>query len=203
MIDPEILDWSKGDGLIPAVVQDAETGQVLMLAYMNRESLEYTLSSGKVTFWSRTRQKLWTKGETSGNHLIFEKARIDCDNDTILITARPLGPVCHRGTMTCFENRRHFHGLAFLNHLEKIIRSRQLESPQGSYTASLFQKGISEISRKVGEEAIEVLVSAHQEAQRTVEESADLIYHLLVFLRARDLSLGDVIAELENRHSDG
>jgi phosphoribosyl-ATP pyrophosphohydrolase/phosphoribosyl-AMP cyclohydrolase len=199
-IDPESLDWLKGDGLIPAVVQDSTTGQVLMLAYMNREAFEHTLASGKVTFWSRSRQQLWTKGETSGNHLIFEGASIDCDNDTILITARPLGPVCHRGTVTCFEDTRHFSGLAFLNHLEDLIRQRQVERPEGSYTTSLFHKGTPEISKKVGEEAIEVVISAQQEPRRTVEEVADLVYHLLVFLTARDVSLGDVVAELESRH---
>ena len=200
-IDPESLDWSKGEGLIPAVVQDSTTGQVLMLAYMNREAFEHTLSSGKVTFWSRSRQTLWTKGETSGNHLLFENAKIDCDNDTILISAHPLGPVCHRGTVTCFEDTRHFRGLAFLNHLENVIRQRQADSPEGSYTASLFHKGTAEISKKVGEEAVEVVVSAQQEPQRTVEEVADLVYHLLVFLTARDVGLGEVIAELESRHA--
>jgi len=200
-IDPESLDWLKGEGLIPAVVQDSTTGQVLMLAYMNRDAFEHTLSSGKVTFWSRSRQKLWTKGETSGNHLIFEKASIDCDNDTILIIARPLGPICHRGTITCFENERRFRGLAFLKHLEEVIRKRLVELPEDSYTASLFRKGLHEISKKVGEESIEVIISAQQEPQRTAEEVADLLYHLLVFLAARDVNLDAVIAELESRHA--
>lgn len=199
-IDSASLDWEKGDGLIPAIVQDSTTGQVLMLAYMNQESFEHTLATGKVTFWSRSRQKLWTKGETSGNHLILQGAKIDCDNDTFLISARPLGPVCHRGTITCFEEGRRFIGLAFLNNLEDLIRRRQKELPEDSYTTTLFNKGMAEISKKVGEEAVEVVVSAQQEPHRTVEEVADLMYHLLVFLAVRDVSLDDIIAELERRH---
>jgi phosphoribosyl-ATP pyrophosphohydrolase/phosphoribosyl-AMP cyclohydrolase len=199
-IDSASLDWDKGEGLIPAIVQDSATGQVLMLAYMNEESFKYTVVSGKVTFWSRSRQKLWTKGETSGNHLIFEGARIDCDFDTFLITARPLGPVCHRGTITCFEENIRYSGLSFLNHLEDLIRQRRTELPEGSYTTALFSKGMVEIAKKVGEEAVEVAISAQQEPSRTIEEAADLVYHLLVFLAARDVSLGDVIAELEKRH---
>ena len=139
-VDPENLDWAKGEGLIPTIVQDGTTGQVLMLAYMNQEAFELTISSGKVTFWSRSRQQLWTKGETSGNHLIFEDIRVDCDSDTILVTARPLGPVCHRGTITCFEDEVSFRGLAFLNSLEDLIGQRKKDLPDGSYTASLFQK---------------------------------------------------------------
>jgi len=199
-IDLSTLDWPKGDGLIPAVVQDVTTGQVLMLAYMNREALEHTLSSGRVTFWSRSRQELWTKGETSGNYLIFEEARVDCDRDTLLITAHPLGPVCHRGTATCFEDDRHFRGLAFLKHLEDVIRQRQAEPREGSYTAELLRSGMPEIAKKVGEEAVEVVVSAQQEPQRTIEEVGDLFYHLLVLLAARDLKLTEVMAELESRH---
>jgi phosphoribosyl-ATP pyrophosphohydrolase/phosphoribosyl-AMP cyclohydrolase len=199
-IDTGSLNWLKGEGLIPAVVQDSKSGQVLMLAYMNQEALDRTLSSGKVTFWSRSRQKLWTKGETSGNHLIFEGAQVDCDNDTILVSARPLGPVCHRGTITCFEDTLHFRGLAFLNHLEALILERRKQQPEDSYTSSLFRKGMEEISKKLGEEAIEVILSAQQESQRTVEETADLLYHLLVFLAARDVSLEQVMEELEQRH---
>jgi len=203
MIDSANLDWEKGGGLIPAIVQDSKTGQVLMLAYMNQASFERTLASGKVTFWSRSRRELWTKGETSGNHLIFEEARIDCDGDTFLIKARPLGPVCHRGTITCFEEGRRFSGLAFLSHLEELIQQRKTELPEGSYTTALFEKGMGQISKKVGEEAVEVVVSAQQDPSRTVEEVADLVYHLLVFLAARDVTLTDVVEELEKRHGVG
>jgi phosphoribosyl-ATP pyrophosphohydrolase/phosphoribosyl-AMP cyclohydrolase len=199
-LDTSSLDWDKGDGLIPAIVQDSTTGQVLMLAYMNQESFEHTLASGKVTFWSRSRKKLWTKGETSGNHLIFEEAKIDCDHDTFLISARPLGPACHRGTITCFEDSARYEGLAFLSYLEGLIGKRKVELPENSYTTSLFRKGVAEISKKVGEEAVEVVVSAQQAPERTVEEVADLFYHLLVMLTAREVTLREVIAELEKRH---
>jgi phosphoribosyl-ATP pyrophosphohydrolase/phosphoribosyl-AMP cyclohydrolase len=199
-IDIDQLDWAKGGGLIPAVVQDSETGQVLMLAYMSREAFEHTLSSGKVTFWSRSRQQLWTKGETSGNFLVFKKAQVDCDLDTILVSARPLGPVCHTGTATCFEDSIRFPGLVFLKQLEEIIQRRQVELPEDSYTTSLFKKGMEEIAKKVGEEAVEVVVSAQQDSQRTVEEVADLCYHLMVLLTARGLALVDVLEELERRH---
>lgn len=199
-IDLKDIDWAKGGGLIPAVVQDSRTGQVLMLAYMNQEAFELTLSSGKVTFWSRSRNKLWTKGETSGNHLIFVEARVDCDKDTILVSAQPLGPVCHRGTVTCFEDSIQFQGLAFLKYLEAVVRKRQAERPEGSYTTSLLEKGILEISKKFGEEALEVVISAQQDSHRTVEEVADLFYHLLVFLSARGLGLDEITEELEKRH---
>ena len=200
-IDSKSLDWKKGEGLIPAIVQDGTTGQVLMLAYMNQEAFEKTVSSGKVTFWSRSRRQLWTKGETSGNHLIFQDFRVDCDRDTILVTAQPLGPVCHRGTITCFEDEVRVRGLAFLSKLEDLVRQRKQDLPEGSYTSKLFQEGLQEISKKVGEEAVEVVVSAQQETERTVEEVADLLYHLLVLLTAREISLSDVIAELERRHA--
>ena len=199
-VDPEALDWKKGDGLIPAIVQDATTGQVLMLGYMNRESLDHTVASGKVTFWSRSREELWTKGETSGNTLVFREALTDCDQDALLIRAKPMGPVCHTGSLTCFEDKRYFGGLAFLSYLEELIHARVRELPKGSYTSELVRKGTQQILKKVGEEAIEVLVSAQEEPQRTVEEIADLVYHLLVLTAVRKISLEDVVGELAGRH---
>lgn len=197
------LDWEKGGGLIPAVVQDVETGRVLMLAYMNKQALEQTLSSGEVTFWSRSRESLWTKGETSGNRLILDAICPDCDGDTLLVTARPLGPACHRGTISCFgETSAGASQLEFLGELQRLIQKRKEELPEGSYTTHLFNRGLEEISKKVGEEGVEVALSAFQSTQRSLEESADLIYHLLVLLIARRLSLQEVVAELENRHSE-
>jgi len=200
-IDLEDLDWDKSDGLIPAIIQDSSTGSVLMLGYMNRASLEETLESGKVTFFSRSRKQLWTKGETSGNYLLFRGIQIDCDADTLLIKAEPCGPTCHRGTATCFQDRLEFKGIAFLNHLENLIRSRKVEMPEGSYTTRLFDQGLARISQKVGEEGVEVAISAFQDRGQTVQEAADLLYHLLVLLAARELSLAEVVTELTRRHA--
>lgn len=200
MIDPETLDWEKSDGLLPAIVQDASSGAVLMLGYMNREALEASLETGRVTFFSRSRRKLWTKGETSGHVLHLVDALADCDRDTILVRAKPHGPTCHRGTRSCFADDSDFAPLEILGHLEKVIRSRQQELPAGSYTTSLFEAGTARIAQKVGEEAVELLISAMQERQRTIEESADLLYHMLVFLADRDVALEDVMGELQNRH---
>ncbi|HLV00184.1 MAG TPA: bifunctional phosphoribosyl-AMP cyclohydrolase/phosphoribosyl-ATP diphosphatase HisIE [Acidobacteriota bacterium] len=197
----EQLDWEKGNGLLPAIVQDVETGRVLMLGYMNRQALEHTLNSGEVTFWSRSREALWTKGETSGNKLTLEGVYPDCDNDTLLVVVRPLGPTCHRGTLSCFsETSKGLSRLEFLGELQQLIRKRRAELPEGSYTTRLFHAGVEEIAKKVGEEGVEVALSAFQSPQRSLEESADLIYHLLVLLVARDLTFQDVIAELESRH---
>ncbi len=202
-VDIEALDWDKSGGLLPAVIQDIATGSVLMVGYMNREALKETLDAGKVTFFSRSRNQLWTKGETSGNYLIFKGVQTDCDVDALLIQAEPVGPTCHRGTVTCFQDEAEFRGITFLNHLESIIMSRKQEMPEGSYTTHLFNEGLPQISKKLGEEAIEVVVSALQERQQTLEETADLLYHLLVFLVERKVSLGEVVDELERRHGGG
>ena len=194
------LNFEKGNGLLPAIVQDANTGKVLMLGYMNEESLRHTRETGLVSFFSRSRQKLWTKGETSGNFLHVKEILSDCDGDTLLIKATPDGPVCHTGKDTCFfeENKPSFD---FLNRLEAIIDSRKKEMPEGSYTTHLFKKGLKKIAQKVGEEATEVVIDAvTNNKKRLLEESADLMYHLLVLLKAHDLSLQDVVAVLEKRH---
>jgi phosphoribosyl-ATP pyrophosphohydrolase/phosphoribosyl-AMP cyclohydrolase len=199
-MDIKQVDWNKLKGLIPAIVQDGATGRVLMLGFMNEEALEKTLETRRVTFWSRSRKCLWTKGETSGNYLELEEIRQDCDNDTLLVVAKPQGPCCHRGTLSCFAGDDEFSGLEFLGYLERLIAKRRKEMPEGSYTTRLFTKGLPEIAKKVGEEAVEVVLSASQEKLRSIEESADLLYHLLVFLNQREVTLGDVMEELRSRH---
>jgi phosphoribosyl-ATP pyrophosphohydrolase/phosphoribosyl-AMP cyclohydrolase len=198
-MDIKQVDWNKLKGLIPAIVQDGSTGRVLMLGFMNEEALEKTLETRRVTFWSRSRKCLWTKGETSGNYLELEEIRQDCDNDTLLVVAKPQGPCCHRGTLSCFAGDDEFSGPEFLGYLERLIAKRRKEMPEGSYTTRLFAKGLPEIAKKVGEEAVEVVLSASQEKLRSIEESADLLYHLLVFLNQREVTLGDVMEELRSR----
>ena len=186
------------NGLLPAIIQDYKTLDVLMLGYMNAESIKRTKETGYVTFYSRSQQKLWTKGETSGNKLILKNIFIDCDNDTILIFADPMGPTCHKGPVTCF-NDKNISNINFLSKLEKIIDKKILDEETGSYTNELFQKGIKEIAKKVTEEAGEVSISAVTNDGRIVDESADLLFHLLVLLRNQSLSIIDVINELEKR----
>jgi len=198
------LDFSKGDGLLPAVVQHADTGAVLMVGYMNREALRETLSRRHVVFFSRSKQRLWEKGETSGHFLELDQVRTDCDRDALLVTARPLGPVCHEGTATCFGDTSitKAERLAFLGTLERGIEGRIAASPQGSYTARLFAEGPKRIAQKVGEEGLEVALAAAVETDdKVVAESADLIFHLLVLLRSRGLSFQSVVTELQSRHA--
>jgi phosphoribosyl-ATP pyrophosphohydrolase/phosphoribosyl-AMP cyclohydrolase len=190
------VDFSKG--LVPAVIQHADTGAVLMLGFMNEEAFQETLARKRVVFFSRTRQTLWEKGETSGNTLDFVSARVDCDQDTILIAARPRGPVCHTGTVTCFGNEP----ATFLGQLEAVIEQRISERPEGSYTARLFAQGPKRIAQKVGEEGLEVALAAAAETDdKVVSESADLLFHLLVLLRSRGIAFEKVVAELAARHS--
>lgn len=186
------------NGLLPAIIQDYKTLDVLMLGYMNAESIKRTKETGYVTFYSRSQQKLWMKGETSGNKLILKNIFIDCDNDTILVFADPMGPTCHKGPVTCF-NDKNISNINFLSKLEKIIDKKVLDEETGSYTNELFQKGIKEIAKKVTEEAGEVSISAVTNDGRIVDESADLLFHLLVLLRNQSLSIIDVINELEKR----
>ena len=186
------------NGLLPAIIQDYKTLDVLMLGYMNAESIKRTKETGYVTFYSRSQQKLWTKGETSGNKLILKNIFIDCDNDTILVFADPMGPTCHKGPVTCF-NDKNISNINFLSKLEKIIDKKVLDGESGSYTSELFQKGIKEIAKKVTEEAGEVSISAVTNDGRIIDESADLLFHLLVLLRNQSLSIIDVINELEKR----
>ncbi len=194
------LDFDKQDGLLPAVVQDARTRQVLMLGYMNREALEKTLETKLVTFYSRSRQELWTKGETSGNYLHLTEIKEDCDKDTLLVRALPDGPVCHLGTDTCWGEENRYDPAIFLEELETLLRERKEKRPEGSYTVRLFDAGIRKIAQKVGEEAVETILEAENgTTEDFLYESADLLYHLLTLLVAKDLSLADVVRELERR----
>lgn len=186
------------NGLLPAIIQDYKTLDVLMLGYMNAESIKRTKETGYVTFYSRSQKKLWMKGETSGNKLILKNIFIDCDNDTVLVFADPMGPTCHKGPVTCF-NDKNISNINFLSKLEKIIDKKVLDEETGSYTNELFQKGIKEIAKKVTEEAGEVSISAVTNDGRIIDESADLLFHLLVLLRNQSLSIIDVINELEKR----
>ena len=197
------LDWSKSDGLLPAIVQDARSGQVLMLAYMNREALRMTLADKRVTFFSRSRNRLWTKGETSGHWLNVIDVVTDCDKDSLLVLATPQGPTCHLGTQSCFGDELETDAteLSFLMRLEATIAQRISHRPEGSYTARLWSEGPTRIAQKVGEEGVEVALAAvTQDDERLVGESADLLYHLALLLKSRNLSLTTVVRELEHRH---
>lgn len=202
-IDVLKVDFGKGDGLVPAIVQDADSGAVLMLGYMNREALEETLKRQRAVFYSRSKQRLWEKGETTGHTLDVVDIALDCDADTLLISARPRGPACHNGTLTCFGNepRSAAESLAFLAKLEGVIERRATDKPEASYTARLLEKGVARIAQKVGEEGVELALAGVGETNvKVVEESADLIFHLLVLLRARGIAFSDVVRTLESRH---
>jgi phosphoribosyl-ATP pyrophosphohydrolase/phosphoribosyl-AMP cyclohydrolase len=201
--DINLLEWKKMNGLIPAIVQDAFDGRVLMQAFMNAAALAHSLESGKATFWSRSRQQLWTKGETSGNTLEIVTVHADCDRDCLLVLANPSGPACHRNTDTCFDEETGVSpDLAFIAELERLITRRESERPEGSYTTKLFEAGVKRIAQKVGEEGVETALAATAgDREELSNESADLLYHLLVLLRACDLSLADVVSILKSRHS--
>ena len=194
------LDFEKMGGLIPAIVQDNNTNKVLMLGFMNEEALEQTLSSGKVTFFSRTKNRLWMKGETSGNTLSVVSITPDCDNDTLLIKAIPAGPVCHLGTDTCFGEKNE-EDIMFLKYLQNFIERRRHEMPEGSYTTTLFQKGINRMAQKVGEEAVETVIEATNGTEdRLIYEASDLIYHRIVLLTSKGWRVDDLARELKKRH---
>lgn len=194
------IDFEKGNGLVPAIIQDAATLRVLMLGYMSREAYEKTLTEGKVTFYSRKRKCLWTKGETSGNYLYVKEIKPDCDADSLLILVSPAGPVCHTGADTCFSESNR-EPLAFLLQLQDLIRKRKNEMPEDSYTTRLFREGLSRIAQKVGEEAVELVIEAlHTDDKKFRGEAADLLYHLLVLLVQKDIPLEEIVEELESRH---
>lgn len=196
------LDYDKVGGLIPAIIQDNKTNKVLMLGYMNEEALRTTQESGKVTFYSRTKQRLWTKGEESGNFLNVVSISEDCDKDTLLVKVNPVGPVCHTGDDTCFreENKE---DILFLKYLQEFIQRRHQEMPEGSYTTSLFRSGINRMAQKVGEEALESVIEAcNGTDDRLIYESADMLYHLIVLLTSKGLSLEDLACELKKRHKE-
>jgi len=190
-------DFEKGEGLIPAIVQDAKNKEVLMLGYMNAEAFDKTKSKGLVTFYSRRKERLWTKGETSGNHLKFVSAKLDCDRDTLLVQAIPTGPVCHQGTDTCFGNSK---AKGFIYDLEATIKERKENPQDSSYTTSLFKKGINKIAQKVGEEAVELVIEAKDDNDELFKnEAADLMYHFLILLKAKNFELKDIEEVLKSR----
>lgn len=195
------IDFEKMGGLVPAIIQDATTKNVLMLGFMNEEAYQKTIDTRHVTFWSRTRQTLWTKGETSGHFLNLVSMQIDCDNDTLLVKVNPVGPTCHKGTDTCWGENNDKNPLLFLGELQDFINKRKEEMPEGSYTTSLFTKGVNKIAQKVGEEALETVIEATNGTNdHLVYEASDLLYHLLVLLTEKGLRIEDVASELQQRH---
>ena len=198
------IDFNKCGGLVPAIIQDASTKTVLMLGYMNEEALKKTQDSGLVTFFSRSRQCLWTKGETSGNCLHVVDIKVDCDNDTLLIQAKPDGPTCHTGTDTCWGEENRPNPLLFLSELSDFIEQRHREMPEGSYTTSLFKDGLNRMAQKVGEEALELVIEATNGTNdRLIYEGSDMLYHLIVLLTSNGLRIEDMAAELMERHNPG
>ena len=198
------IDFDKCGGLVPAIIQDATTKMVLMLGYMNEEALQKTQETGLVTFFSRSRQCLWTKGETSGNYLHLVDIKVDCDNDTLLIQAKPDGPTCHKGTDTCWGEENRPNPLLFLSELSDFIEKRHEEMPEGSYTTSLFKDGLNRMAQKVGEEALELVIEATNGTnERLVYEGSDMLYHLIVLLTSKGLRIEDMAKELMERHNPG
>lgn len=198
------IDFEKCGGLVPAIIQDADTKTVLMLGYMNQEAYEKTLSTGLVTFYSRSRQCLWTKGETSNNFLHLVDIKVDCDNDTLLVKVHPDGPTCHKGTDTCWGEENEASPLLFLSELSNFIEKRHQEMPEGSYTTSLFRDGLNRMAQKVGEEALELVIEATNGTnERLVYEGSDMLYHLIVLLTHKGLRIEEMAAELRERHNPG
>ena len=198
------IDFEKCGGLVPAIIQDADTKTVLMLGYMNEEAYEKTLSTGLVTFYSRSRQCLWTKGETSNNFLHLVDIKVDCDNDTLLVKVHPDGPTCHKGTDTCWGEENEASPLLFLSELSNFIEKRHQEMPEGSYTTSLFRDGLNRMAQKVGEEALELVIEATNGTnERLVYEGSDMLYHLIVLPTHKGLRIEDMAAELRERHNPG
>ena len=196
------IDFEKMNGLVPAIIQDNTTRNVLMLGYMNREAYEKTLATGKVTFWSRSRNCLWTKGETSGNFLNLVDIKVDCDNDTLLVRVNPTGPACHLGTDTCWGETNDANPLLFLTELQDFINKRHEEIPEGSYTTSLFKDGLNRMAQKVGEEALEAVIEATNGTNdRLIYEASDMFYHLIVLLTSKGLRIEDITKELKERHA--
>lgn len=194
------IDFEKVNGLVPAIIQDVDTNVVLMLGYMNQEALDKTIETKRVTFFSRTKQRLWTKGETSGNFMVVQHITLDCDNDTLLVKAKPIGPVCHTGDDTCFGETNNTKTL-FIDHLRDIIKERKNNPSDQSYTASLFAKGINKIAQKVGEEAVEIVIEAKDDNKDLfMGEAADLLFHYLVLLEAKGYELDEVMEVLIERH---
>ena len=196
------IDYNKLGGLVPAIIQDAVTKNVLMLGFMNEEAYQKTIDTKKVTFWSRSRNCLWTKGETSGNYLELVSIKNDCDNDTLLIQVHPHGPTCHKGTDTCWGEDNNLNPIVFLTELQDFIDKRHEEMPEGSYTTSLFRKGVNKMAQKVGEEAVETVIEAtNGNGENLVYEASDMLYHLIVLLTSKGLRIEDLAHELARRHN--
>ena len=199
-INPDKNDWKKGGGIIPAVIQNSDNGQVLMLGYMDKDALAFTIDTSKVTFFSRSKKRLWTKGETTGNWLVFISGEIDCDSDTILIQARPQGPTCHTGTVSCFNDTVLPRNTQFLAYLGDLIADRHASMPDDSYITSLFTQGKARIAQKVGEEGVELALARMKDDRHEIaNEAADLLFHMMVLLQDSGLTLGDVIQVLKTR----
>ena len=195
------IDFNKTNGLVPAIIQDADTKNVLMLGYMNQEAYEKTVATGRVTFWSRSRNCLWTKGETSGNYLNLVDIKNDCDNDTLLVRVHPDGPTCHTGTDTCWGEENTQNPLLFLSFLQDFIEKRHEEMPEGSYTTKLFKDGLNRMAQKFGEESLEAVIEATNGTdEKFVYEVSDMFYHLIVLLTSKGLRIEDVARELQMRH---
>lgn len=198
------INFDKMNGLVPAIIQDATTRKVLMLGFMNKEAYEKTVETGKVTFYSRTKERLWTKGEQSGNFLNVASIQNDCDQDTLLIQVHPTGPVCHTGTDTCWGEKNEANPLLFLSELQDFIEKRYQEMPEGSYTTSLFKDGLNRMAQKVGEEALEAVIEAvNGSNERLIYEGSDMLYHLIVLLTAKGMRIEDMASELQQRHNPG
>ncbi len=196
------IDFDKMNGLVPAIIQDAVTKNVLMLGYMNEEAYNKTIETKKVTFWSRTRNCLWTKGETSGNFLNLVDIKNDCDCDTLLVRVHPNGPTCHKGTDTCWAEDNNYNPILFLSELQDFINKRHEEMPEGSYTTSLFNKGVNRMAQKVGEEALETVIEATAGTDdKMIYEASDMLYHLIVLLSSKNMRIEDVAMELLKRHN--
>lgn len=195
-------DFKKENGLIPAIIQDVNTRKVLMLGFMNEESYGLTLKTGKVTFFSRSRNEIWVKGETSGNFLNVKSHQLDCDSDTLLFQVNPTGPACHRGTTTCFddENTTESPSIGFLTELQDLLEDRKKTLPEGSYTSTMFRKGLDKLAQKVGEEAVETVIAAKNNNEELLYESSDLLFHLMMLLTEKGMRLEDLSAELKRRH---
>ncbi len=203
MLSIDDIVFNPSDGLVPAVIQDTTTRQVLMLGYMNREAVQQTLDSGKVTFYSRSKQRLWMKGESSGNVLKVVRIQKDCDNDALLVEAKPFGPTCHTGETSCFHEYPYDAGLSFLNELQDLLYERKEKLPEGSYTSKMFRAGRDKLAQKVGEEAVETVIAAKNSHEELKYEASDLLFHLMMLLTGEGMKLEDLVSELKKRHKPG